>query len=226
MKYLHVLLVALTSGAIVGCASTKPELRQSIFGFDYGGERYQIISVVVADEGGYNHLVRRDAERYVLHARDYDQDGELDTLLIGDVTLEQANRIYAAGIEQAKIEGRFRSLTNTRLYEVELPEGVCTILTFPAGLESWTNRFTFVEAETQVLVTFLDLTANGSLDRVEGGAGDLAIGQALYTRALQRGLREDRVELDADTYRVLPTHPGTQRPASGAAPPRGPSSPN
>jgi hypothetical protein len=44
----------------------------------------------------------------LLRARDDDQDGRLDTLLSGDLSLENANSIYAVGIQQAYEQGQYQ----------------------------------------------------------------------------------------------------------------------
>ena len=97
--------VALLAG---GCRTARPEPVHGLFRFAFEGRDYEVVSVTEPADGGYNVLLRRDGERVVLRAADADQDGRLDTLLRGDITLAEADRVYADGIRQAKAHGLFR----------------------------------------------------------------------------------------------------------------------
>ena len=107
MKYATLLLTLLLGLCAEGCTTTRNAPSRSLFAFSYEGDTYEILSLVIPTNGGSNFLLLRQGERVVLRAQDEDQDGTLDTLLTGNLTLESANRIYAQGIAQAQAQGKY-----------------------------------------------------------------------------------------------------------------------
>ena len=102
-----------------GCRTAAPEPTPGPFRFALEGRDYEVVSVADPPGGGRNVLLRRDGGRVVLRAVDADQDGRLDTLLVGRLTLEEADRIYADGLRQAEARGQFRERPAER--EAERP---------------------------------------------------------------------------------------------------------
>jgi hypothetical protein len=215
MKHIDLLLM-LVLVLSIGCTTTRTEQSRSAFAFDHAGGHYQIIGVDVPLEGGYNFLVQREGEALLLHAKDHDQDGILDTLLVGDVTLDQANEIYADGIMQAEAEGKFRVQQTPRRYQIACAVGTCAVVTFQRNASGSANKFIYVQAASQNHFVFLDLDADGVLDEVERGEGTLDESQPLYDWLLQKGLRDGRIEHVGHVYRVKLV-PTWQRPGGDVA---------
>ena len=117
MKSTLSILSVAVSFLVGGCGSTKPETTHHVFSFSHEGDDYEIISVIVSIDGGYNLLRQRDDGRLVLSAKDGDQNGTMDDVLIGNMSLIAANDIYAAGIEQARARGRYREQAGPRTFE-------------------------------------------------------------------------------------------------------------
>ena len=61
----------------------------------YDDREYDIVSIGVNSVNPVNYLLLREGDTVVLRARDNNVDGVLDTLLVGTVSLDEANRIYA-----------------------------------------------------------------------------------------------------------------------------------
>jgi type 1 glutamine amidotransferase len=101
------LLGPLLGALLLGCRTADPEGAVDRFRFAFEGRDYEILGVDGSDRG-YNALVRREGDRLVLSAADTDQDGRLDTLLAGALSLPAADRIYADGIRQALAAGLYR----------------------------------------------------------------------------------------------------------------------
>lgn len=91
-----------------GCETTST-LPRNTFTFTHEGRTYEIVGVDDSPEEGRNFLILREGSQILLRARDDEQDGHLDTLLSGNLSLEDANRIYAVGIQQAYAQGQYQT---------------------------------------------------------------------------------------------------------------------
>ena len=188
--------VALSLGCAPAAVPTGPS-----FAFEADGQRYEIVALRPAS-GSVNDLLRYDGGRVVLRARDRDQDGTLDTLLVGDVPLAGANAIYAQGIETARARGQARQKEPERTYvHVALGERL-VLWSVAEGGSAWHNRFVRVGRDGQPGIVYLDTDADGRLD---DGAPDSA--QASYALALDAGRREGKVEVVGSRLRISPRPP-------------------
>lgn len=185
-----------------GCRTARTGVYYGTFAFDYEGRSYEIVSVGTAAEGGRNYLVRREGEHLLLRARDADQNGTLDTLLIGALPLDRANAIYARGLAQAQAEGRYRQQQPARAYTLVLDTGWYTIRSHRLNADTWYNRFILFEVGDREETIVLDTDADGVLDEVVYGVCDLAVCQERYKHVLQEGIRTGRVEHVGDRYVV------------------------
>lgn len=178
-----------------GCASTAPA-GGSAFQFEWGGAIYEIVADRRSHEAT-NDLVQRNGATVALRARDRDQDGALDTLLVGALPLSEANAIYAAGIERAcaaracRVQEPARTYTLTRLGERWV------VWSIARGGSDWMNRFARYGADNEADI-FADTDADGVLDATAPGAA-----QRAYHHLLDVGRREGRVERVGSRYRVL-----------------------
>ena len=88
------------------------------------------MSKVQGDEVLENLLLMNDQNgEIIVEGVDEDSDGKLDELLLGKITLSEANRIYYVGIEQALESGNFNSKNELRIFEFTDPPYSYTIET-------------------------------------------------------------------------------------------------
>jgi hypothetical protein len=198
------LLLVLALIAAAGCASTQPPTGRNVFAFEHNGETYEIISTVGSEGVGGNFLIRREGSRILVSARDHDQDGTLDTLLVGDMPLARANAIYTAGISAARAQGKSVSRLPSRTFRVTMHGGLYAVQTFMIDMHSWYNKFTMIEPGSAHEVVLIDANADGILDRIETGTITTGVAQPLYQRVLQEGIRDGRVEQLDGRYRIQP----------------------
>ncbi len=190
-----------------GCGGARTGFDRNAFSFDYGDGSYEIISIPVTANRGGNFLLLREGGKYVLRARDVNQDGVLDTLLFGHLSLERANQIYAAGLAEARAGGRYKTRKPSRIFELYQAENIYAIRTHVLGSDAWYNEFTFFDSATNDGTILLDADANGVLDGAENEERDVGKNQQFYETALTEGLRTGRIVLVDNRYRVKPAAP-------------------
>lgn len=193
---------ALLCLSVVGCSTTRPEPARHAFSFEHQGQTFDILSTDARMGEGGNVLVRREAGRFVFRAVDYDQDGLLDELMLGDLTLEEANEIYLVGIETARRRGKFGVRTPLRVYESQ--DGRYSIQSNVNGPSAWCNRFTRHALVEQHAFVALDVDGDGRLDRIQEGTVALESAQTHYESVLDEGVRSGRIERRAIGFIVLP----------------------
>ena len=186
-------LALLASSAALGlaCATTALDT-DGAFAFEVDGRTYGILGTGPAGERA-NELVSLEGP-VRLRARDRDQDGRLDTLLVGDLPLAEADAIYARGIAIARAAGAYAERVPPRTFAT--PDGPYTLVVWSvaSGGADWENRFVMYEGAQSGQV-FVDADADGVLD-------DAPDAQDAYARALSAGRRAGRVEVVDERYRV------------------------
>jgi len=206
MKYATLLLALVLY--VGGCATTNPEPERHSFAFTYEGDPYEIISVVVPTGGGGNYLALYEGNRFLIRAKDRDQDGRIDTVLVGDITLETANRIYAAGIAEAQRQGKYRETISSRVYELIQAGHTYLIQTYVVDAGRSYNKFILYDTAIGQETVFVDAEGDGILDSVASGDADLDASQPVYEMVLQEGIRDGRITRIDDRYTVLPKPEG------------------
>ena len=102
IKNLAYISVIITVALNLGCATTQETTRRSVFSFNYNDLSYEIVSLNTSSGEGTNiHYELIDSSADLL-ARDINQDGTIDVVVRGSLTLEESDEIYKAGIETAK----------------------------------------------------------------------------------------------------------------------------
>ncbi len=196
---------ALALAILTGCAARRPVVEIGGYYFDYEGRTYRIESVNPASKVGYNILALREEDQDKVLGLDYDQDGMLDGVVEGMISLDRAIRIYSAGIAEGERRGVVRSRFQTHEYRVVIDDYTYVLVTYQLALGGVFNRLTILTAyyapEEAVL---LDLGADGKLDTIETGDRTLEYYQALYDRVIDQGLRYGRVEKIDGMYQVVP----------------------
>ena len=162
------------------------------FYFMHDGNRYEIVSMVIPTGPGGNFLLRIDDGRILLRAWDEDQDGVLDSLMVGDLTVDRANEIYGIGIAEARSRGRLAMQPPSRVYELSTGERIFAIRTYE--LNRPYNKFIIYTPLSQEEIVLVDVNADGVLDSIERGKLRLDEGQAFYDHVLSTGLRDGKIE--------------------------------
>ena len=187
-----------------GCSSTSYQTEVNQFSFIYDDQMYSIVSIGVVPGNSVNYLLLREDGTLLLRARDNNLDGVLDTLLVGSITMEKADEIYAHGISQAITEGKYRQSQPSRVFFQRTAEGFYAIQTFEHASFSSYNKFVIHNNIEQTEVIFLDQKADGTLDQIESGKGELQPSQSLYEQLLQAGIQTGQIVRTNGYYLVEP----------------------
>ncbi|MFQ6112923.1 MAG: hypothetical protein ACE5NG_02410 [bacterium] len=202
-------LVVVISTIIHGCGSSATLRRNSTVGrisFDFNGRTYSIESVNPKSKSqlGYNLLVRREGQTILFKAVDKEQDGLLDELVIGDVSLEKAQEIYLEGLVAAETHGSIKKRDFPRVYRTSDELNRYELRTYILKLGEVYNKLTITKADgLKEEIVVLDLGADGTLDEIEKGQESLGHCQQLYSEVLDRGLKEKKVAKTDGMYHVV-----------------------
>ena len=190
MCFIHISFIAF----IFGCASTQPPPEYGKYSFRYEGKDYIIYSTIPGPQAGHNTLLLKHEGQTILLAVDKEQDGFLDEVRIGDIPLDEAQKIYKQGINLSKINGVLSNPETERYFrysDVKYEYEIESYL-LPAG-ESY-NTFTIREqVKNPSVIVFQDLGANGKLDILFSGKGVPSEYQRIYIEALKTGIMLQRV---------------------------------
>lgn len=196
--------ILVTSVLLSACASTSEIEFSSAFTFEFEGNQYEILGHTVSndEDTGSNDLIKRQNGRVVLWFRDMNQNGILTNAIIGDLPLEEANRIYQAGINLAIEKDRLKEREYDRRYQVT--DGRYHYEIISAWIESpeTYNLFIVTNINTEVSFQIRDMGRNGMLDDPDFSELANASYQEDYTNILLRGVEEGRIEFDGETYTV------------------------
>ena len=175
---------------LYGCATQKPQLSVSQYRFNLADETYRIRSISSKDKSeSYNEVI---GEKFI--AVDYDQDGVIDTILLGEVSLNEAQKIYDYGINGVTKENKLRVLNpGIDRYLHEENDFQLEIRSFrpmnapPFNELKITDNRPIVRPEVIILV---DQNADGILDEVLKGSVALEKYQAQYGEMIASGLQK------------------------------------
>ena len=197
-------LILLPLFMFMGCASTEPRIESSKFEFQFEDETYEIIGLISSDGESLNDLVLRDDREIVFWARDDNQDGAMDRVMRGEISLERANEIYRAGIRLADEQGKYQQKPHPRTFEFVEDQYIYTLVSVVGDSEDSYNLFAVYNVETKVEVKMRDSNRNGQLDEDQFEHEEYIQWQRLYERALEKGVDERRVrQTEEGIYIVL-----------------------
>lgn len=204
MNVLKPFLIIISLLIVMGCASTEPRIESSKFEFQFEDETYEIIGLISPDGESLNDLVQRDGREIVFWSRDDNQDGAMDRVMRGEISLERANEIYRAGIRLANEQGKYEQKPHPRTFEFADEQYIYTLVTVMGDSEISYNLFSVYNVETKVETKMRDSNHNGRLDENQFEHEEYIRWQRLYERALEKGLDERRIQqTDEGTYIVL-----------------------
>jgi hypothetical protein len=130
----------------------------------------------------------------VLDAIDKEQDGLIDHVDKGDISLEKAQDIYNMGLRRAGETGYIKHRVLTDVYRTSDNMNDYVLNTYNLAIGDVYNRLAIIDRlnESNADVV-LDEGADGNLDKVGQGSGRLQDYQVLYSYVLAQGLREGQV---------------------------------
>ncbi len=200
-------LPALIIGALLllsGCAPTAQLERDTIFSFEFEGHTYQIVGYNTTDpnDSGMNDLVRKDENTIVFWYRDRNQDGFLNEVIQGDLSVDEANRIYLAGILKAVDTGKYRDRPYEKKFVYQTESFTYEVVTLRINDQQTYNLFIIRDLKNRVAYTIRDLGANGILDDPLVDSVERAEWQPHYDFVLQRGLKRGRLYEDNGLFAV------------------------
>lgn len=184
-----------------GCANQKSQIHASQYRFNYEGEAYRIRSISAEDKTEfYNELVGAN-----FLAVDFDQDRVIDRIMLGEASLNAAQKIYDYGLDQLTRENRLQlRLPVVQRYVHEGCDTHREIISFrPANAPPF-NEFKIVDKRQMVspdLIVVVDQNADGKLDEVLKGTIKLEDAQSQYAEAIEAGLQ--RGELIKVNHTIL-----------------------
>ena len=196
-------LLLISTLIFLGCASTEPRVESSKFEFQFEEETYEIVGLISSDGESLNDLVFRDGREIVFWVRDNNQDGTMDRVMRGDISLERANEIYRAGIQIAAEQGKYEQKRHPRTFEFADEQFIYSVITVLGESGSNYNIFSVYNIETEVETKLRDSSLNGQLDENQIEHEEYIQWQRLYERALKKGVDEKRIQkTDEGTYIV------------------------
>ncbi len=176
----------------------KPVQGSTFFNFEYEGQNFRIRTVYSENNGfSYNELI---GEKFV--ANDYDQDGIIDKITYGDVSITESQNVYEYVISVLAERNKLRAVNPTyHSYQLTNTDYDYEIKSFqPKNVEPF-NQFKVIEKVVKTpggFIIGLDQKADGTIDTVVTGAMSLKNIQTLYTDVIQKGLQMNKLSKTSD----------------------------
>lgn len=187
---------------LINCGPTRPKIEIGGYDFEYEGKTYRIESIAPNFMEGYNTLILKEDDRIVLKATDKEQDGILDVVDIGELSLEKAKEIYQEGLDAGERRGYIRKKSIAREYQTTIDRKDYILATYILALGEIYNKLVIRDHFYREFI-LLDREADGILDEIEKGEEKLGYYQQLYRRVLNNGLREGRIVKPDGKYLVV-----------------------
>lgn len=206
MKIKVFLLITVIAVILSGCGTMQPPVKAGGHEFVYDGVTYRIESLNPPQKDGYNILVHREGKKTILRAIDKDQDGVMDAVVQGKMSLAQAEKIYHYGINNAKDSGHFQKKDMTRVYRTADLLNDYVLRTYVLAIGETYNKLSIYAKQDQSDdVVVLDLKADGQINKLERGQKKIDYCQDIYKQILEQGLKEGKIVRAAGTYQVAMT---------------------
>lgn len=179
------------------CANRKPTLSAAFYSFEYDGENYRIRSISSTNNAlSFNELI---GKKFV--AADFDQDGFIDEITLGKISLSEAQKIYDYTLTMLTRQNKLREVsTKINVYQYGNSEYNYEIKSFrPADAEPF-NQFRIIKNGRILnppIIMGIDQKADGSLDAIVKGTISLEKIQTLYSNLIKKGLKNNKsIEID------------------------------
>lgn len=176
---------------LTGCATVTPGVKIYQYQFELDDETYRIRSIDSADD----KLASNELIGSSFLAVDYDQDGVLDQVTVGDKDLHEVQQIYEHGINDLSRKNKIqeRNPQNHR-FIVESQGFLLEIRSFRPENAPPFNEFKIHQRyvkQNPVVAVAIDQNADGMLDQRIKGTQRLEEIQAQYSMAIDAGLRQE-----------------------------------
>ncbi|MDZ7331343.1 MAG: hypothetical protein ONB31_05155 [candidate division KSB1 bacterium] len=180
--------IAAIIAMLMTCAHQKPQVTVSQYRFILNDESYRIRSIQSTEKSNsYNEVI---GDRFL--AVDYDQDGVLESVVLGDVSLNEAQKVYDYGLNSLFQANKLRVREpDYSRYVQEKDHLQFEIRSFRPSHEAPFNQFRITNVRTLVpaeVLVFIDYNADGVLDEVLKGEASLEQYQSRYQEMIQIGL--------------------------------------
>lgn len=199
----QILIILLSLFLVVGCSMFRTQPTGTLFVFDYEGETYEIAGYGTLEGESANFLVYRDGEDIIFRVMDRNRTGVLDRVVSGSVSIEEANRIYRAGIQIAMMEDQFKSIDLERTYEIKSDDYRLVVESYPKHEGLFQNRFIIYDLNWSIIGIYWDEESNGKIDSVISGEMDMEKVQELYTVILQRAEKKGKLQQSDDNKFII-----------------------
>jgi hypothetical protein len=182
---------------IESCTGIKFVPYATFFSFEYDGDKYRIRSVFLSgDQQSFNELIGKG-----FVARDFDKDGILDKVVLGQRSLPQVQTIYEFALDELTKQGKLRRIADdSQFYSFANTKFNYEIRSFRSDGNQFFNVLKISGlrqfSSTEIAVG-IDHKADGSIDEIVKGTMTTNEMQNLYTMAIQKGLfRNKLIEFD------------------------------
>ena len=188
----RITIILLALALLTGCSSQRPLTGVGMFDFTYDGQDYGILSSATSTNGSGNMLVQKTDNHISMRAMDFDKDGSIDKVIVGTMTVLDADKIYKAGISKAQNQNKFMEFEHERMFSAEGPGYFKTyiIQTFMTTGKGTYNKFIILDQRTQLRTVLVDNGADGVLDQ-ENKDNDY---QKLYSLILEKGMQDGKID--------------------------------
>ena len=202
MKRIKIVILFILILLSYNCRSTRFHPNRNIFVFHFEVQRYEILSTSADTKSGYNMLIQRENQHFVLRAIDSNQDGILDSLMNGNITLKNANEIYIAGIQKANSRGSLKKQEHKRIYRSPGYTRSYVLETFHLFTGEIYNKLTITDYLTDRQIVVIDINADGVLDKIDKENGDPKVYQGHYEKVIASGIRDGEIDNKNNLYLV------------------------
>ncbi|MFH1212987.1 MAG: hypothetical protein V1681_02785 [Candidatus Neomarinimicrobiota bacterium] len=202
VEFIVLIGFCLTALSFYDCAASRPQSSVSQYQFNLNEQVFRIRSINSSNKSECcNELI---GGKFL--AIDFDQDRIIDKIIVGTVSLSEAQKIYDYGLEILFRENRIKELNpENHKYVQESSEFWFEIKSFqPANAKSF-NEFKTVNKKQLVnpeTIVAIDYESDGTLDEILKGTITLEKVQAQYSEVIKSGLEKDKLIKTGNTILV------------------------
>ncbi len=203
MKKLIYITLIVATALNINCASTKDTSRKSVFTFSYKQQQFEIVSLSTVSGEGTNIIKALNEDNSSEQiARDLNQDGTIDLVIKGSLSLEEFDYIYKTGIRIAQLSGKYTEREPLRRFEWQHEQYNLVVSTYLDSIDEIKNVF-YIQLQADMTEhIYTDFFSNGKLDALEKGTINTERAQQLYEMTLLKGLDENRITFESERYIV------------------------
>jgi hypothetical protein len=200
------LVFFLSTVILIGCASKKSQISLSRYQFKLNNRIYRIHSISSEDKNeSHNELI---SENFL--AIDLDQDRIIDRIILGDVSLQQAQKIYDFGLYRLANENKLRlKIPDANRFLYENSDFLYEIKSFQTNKNHFFNEFKIIDRRQIIpeIIVIIDKQADGFLDEVLKGTPNISIVQSIYSDIIEKGLHKQKM-IEQDNMFVVKEQKG------------------